>query len=263
MPGTLRRRLGPQVKDFTVVGDGDVVVLPAFGASVQEMLLLQEKGVQIVDTTCPWVAKVWNAVDNQARKQHTSVIHGKWAHEETVATTSFAGKVTGASTEAAPAGVLQGAGWPGPLSRTPSQLRVACSQYVVVKDLKEAQYVCDYILKGGDKQEFLSKFKNAMSAGFDPDVDLERIGLANQTTMLKGETQTIGKLLEKTMMTKYGPAKVRGPAGTGYSLGWSAGCRAVCRQTTTKGSPRSSTSTTWWWTRSATRRRSGRTRSKR
>jgi len=160
------------VKDFTVVGDGDVVVLPAFGASVQEMLLLQEKGVQIVDTTCPWVAKVWNAVDNQARKQHTSVIHGKWAHEETVATTSFAGK------------------------------------YVVVKDLKEAQYVCDYILKGGDKQEFLSKFKNAMSAGFDPDVDLERIGLANQTTMLKGETQTIGKLLEKTMMTKYGPAKL-------------------------------------------------------
>lgn len=79
-------------KDFGGVKGGDVVILPAFGASVQEMLLLNERKVQIVDTTCPWVSKVWNAVDNQTRKGHTSIIHGKWAHEETVATASFAGE---------------------------------------------------------------------------------------------------------------------------------------------------------------------------
>jgi 4-hydroxy-3-methylbut-2-enyl diphosphate reductase len=159
-------------KDFSGVERGDVVILPAFGASVQEMRLLNEREVQIVDTTCPWVSKVWNAVDNQARKGHTSIIHGKWAHEETIATASFAGT------------------------------------YVVVKDLKEAQYVCDYILHGGDRAEFLNKFKNAMSDGFDPDKDLDRVGMANQTTMLKGETEAIGKLLEKTMMSKYGPAEL-------------------------------------------------------
>jgi 4-hydroxy-3-methylbut-2-en-1-yl diphosphate reductase len=160
------------MKDFTVVNEGDVVVLPAFGASVQEMLLLNSKKAQIVDTTCPWVAKVWNAVDTQTRKSHTSIIHGKWAHEETVATTSFA------------------------------------SKYVVVKDLKEAQYVADYILHGGNKDDFVKKFTNAISEGFNPDEDLVRVGLANQTTMLKGETQAVGKLLEQTMLTKYGPAKL-------------------------------------------------------
>lgn len=159
-------------KDFSKVKSGDVVILPAFGASVQEMKLLNDRGVQIVDTTCPWVSKVWNAVDNQARKGHTSIIHGKWAHEETIATASFAGT------------------------------------YLVVKDLKEAEYVCNFILNGGDKAEFLAKFKNAMSDGFDPDADLTRVGMANQTTMLKGETEAIGKLLEKTMMQKYGPAEL-------------------------------------------------------
>ena len=158
----------PEGKDFSDVKDGEVVILPAFGASVFEMKLLAEKGVSIVDTTCPWVSKVWNAVDSHKRKEFTSIIHGKWAHEETVATTSFAGI------------------------------------YLVVKDLAEAEYVCDYILNGGDKKEFMAKFENAYSKGFDPDVDLEGLGIANQTTMLKGETEQIGKLLEKTMMEKYG-----------------------------------------------------------
>jgi len=76
--------------------------------------------------------------------------------------------------------------------------------YLVVKDMKEAQYVCDYIVKGGDREEFMAKFENAHSEGFDPDTDLDGVGIANQTTMLKGETDQIGKLFEKTMMEKHG-----------------------------------------------------------
>ncbi|MGD1907244.1 MAG: 4-hydroxy-3-methylbut-2-enyl diphosphate reductase [Leptolyngbyaceae cyanobacterium] len=156
-------------KDFSGVAAGDVVILPAFGASVQEMQLLNERGCTIVDTTCPWVSKVWNSVEKHKKKSYTSIIHGKYKHEETVATSSFAGT------------------------------------YLVVLNLAEAQYVADYILQGGDRDEFLAKFQNAHSDGFDPDVDLERLGVANQTTMLKGETEAIGKLFERAMLQKYGP----------------------------------------------------------
>lgn len=159
-------------KDFSVVGAGDVVILPAFGASVQEMQLLHEKDCKIVDTTCPWVSKVWNTVEKHKKKEYTSIIHGKYKHEETVATSSFAGK------------------------------------YLVVLNLQEAEYVANYILNGGNRDEFLDKFKNAISAGFDPERDLERIGIANQTTMLKTETEQMGKLFERTMMKKYGTSNL-------------------------------------------------------
>lgn len=85
---------------------------------------------------------------------------------------------------------------------------VGADIYLVVKNMKEAQYVCDYILNGGDRAEFLEMFKNAMSEGFDPDTMLEKVGLANQTTMLKGETEAIGKLMEKTILQKYGPEEL-------------------------------------------------------
>lgn len=156
-------------KDFSVVAGEDVVILPAFGASVQEMQSLNEKGCKIMDTTCPWVSKVWNSVEKHKKGSYTSIIHGKYMHEETIATSSYAAK------------------------------------YLIVLDLKEAEYVCNYILNGGQKAEFLAKFCNAYSEGFDPDTDLDRLGIANQTTMLKGETEQIGKLFERTLMRKYGP----------------------------------------------------------
>ena len=159
-------------KDFSVVAAGDVVILPAFGASVQEMQLLKDKGCKIVDTTCPWVSKVWNTVEKHKKGDYTSIIHGKYKHEETVATSSFAAK------------------------------------YLVVLNLAEAEYVANYILNGGDRHEFMTKFSRACSAGFDPDKDLEQIGIANQTTMLKSETEQIGKLFERTMIRKYGPAQL-------------------------------------------------------
>jgi 4-hydroxy-3-methylbut-2-en-1-yl diphosphate reductase len=159
-------------KDFSGIEGGDVVILPAFGASVQEMQLLNDRGTTIVDTTCPWVSKVWNTVEKHKKGDHTSIIHGKYNHEETIATSSFAGK------------------------------------YLIVLNLEQAQYVANYILNGGDRTEFLTKFKKSHSEGFDPDTDLDRIGIANQTTMLKGETEQIGKLFEHTMMRKYGPDKL-------------------------------------------------------
>ena len=159
-------------KNFAAVGEGDVVILPAFGASVDEMKLLSDKGCTIVDTTCPWVSKVWNTVEKHKKQAFTSIIHGKYKHEETVATKSFA------------------------------------NTYLVVLNLDEAQYVADYILNGGERNEFLAKFANACSQGFDPDRDLQAVGIANQTTMLKGETEQIGKLLERTMLKKYGPQAI-------------------------------------------------------
>ncbi len=160
------------IKDFSVVETGDVVILPAFGASVQEMQLLNDKSCKIVDTTCPWVSKVWNTVEKHKKGDHTSIIHGKYNHEETVATSSFAGK------------------------------------YLIVRNLEQAEYVANYILTGGNRDEFMAKFSKACSLGFDPDRDLERVGIANQTTMLKGETEQIGKLFEHTMIKKYGPVEL-------------------------------------------------------
>jgi 4-hydroxy-3-methylbut-2-en-1-yl diphosphate reductase len=168
------------LKNFDIIDSGDVVILPAFGASVQEMQLLNDKGCTIVDTTCPWVSKVWNTIEKHKKIDYTSIVHGQYKHEETIATISFADK------------------------------------YLIVLNMAEANYVAEYILNNGDspveklarRTEFLTKFSKAYSAGFDPDLDLERVGIANQTTMLKTETEAIGKLFERTMMKKYSTAEL-------------------------------------------------------
>lgn len=165
------------LKDFSQIKEGDVVMLPAFGASLDEMKELDEKNVKIVDTTCPWVAKVWNTVHTHQVRGLTSVIHGKYAHEETVATKSM------------------------------------CETYVCVKNLDEAEYVADFIANAeeGDEEaskKFMKKFSMAASAHFEPHKHLKKIGLANQTTMYKKETRAIGQLLQKTIMKKFGPDKI-------------------------------------------------------
>jgi 4-hydroxy-3-methylbut-2-en-1-yl diphosphate reductase len=155
-------------KDFSEVKPQDVVIIPGAGATFEELQLLRSIGSTMIDTTCPWVVKVWNTVEKHKKVDYTSVIHGKRGHDETLATSSFA------------------------------------DRYLVLQTLGDAETVCDYILNGGDKTAFMAQFGHQCSRGFDPDRDLIRVGIANQTTMLKGETEQIGKLFERTMMKKFG-----------------------------------------------------------
>jgi len=162
-------------KRFDTVEEGDVVILPAFGASLEEMQYLDSRDVTVVDTTCPWVSKVWTTVDKHQRADMTSIIHGKWQHEEAVATASM------------------------------------CDTYLIIKNMDEAAMLASYILQEPGcltTDELMAKFNRAMSPHFDPKKHLKRIGLANQTTMYKKETQAIGRLFEKTMMAAYGAENI-------------------------------------------------------
>jgi 4-hydroxy-3-methylbut-2-enyl diphosphate reductase len=151
----------------------DIVIIPAFGTEVSTKRKLEEKGCLFVDTTCGDVMSVWKRVRQYSKDSVTSIIHGKSWHEETMATSSQA-RASGTG------------------------------HYLVVFTLAETDYVCNYILHGGDKAEFLKKFKGAYSEGFDPDVHLQAIGVANQTTMLRGETEEVQRRLKAAMAQKYG-----------------------------------------------------------
>jgi 4-hydroxy-3-methylbut-2-en-1-yl diphosphate reductase len=155
----------------------DVVIIPAFGTEVRTRRALEEKGCILVDTTCGDVMSVWKRVRQYTKEGVTSIIHGKARHEETKATTSQA---TGYGT----------------------------GHYLVVFNLDETDYVCDYILNGGNKLEFLEKFKGAYSQGFDPDQHLQAVGVANQTTMLRGETEEVQRRIKAAMEKKHGAEKV-------------------------------------------------------
>lgn len=163
--------------DIDDLKQGDIVIIPAFGAEVATMEKLKAKGCQFVDTTCGDVMSVWKRVRQYANDSVTSIIHGKAWHEETKATSSRA--------------TANGGG-----------------HYLVVFTLAETDYVCQYILKGGNKEEFLAKFKGAYSAGFDPDVHLNAIGVANQTTMLRGETEEVQRRLRAAMEQRHGTANL-------------------------------------------------------
>jgi 4-hydroxy-3-methylbut-2-enyl diphosphate reductase len=153
----------------------DVVILPAFGVTIEMLQTLSARGCTLVDTTCGSVLNVWKNVKRYAQDGATSVIHGKHWHEETEATAS------------------QATQYPG-------------GRYLVVYDKAEAALVCDYIRQGGQREAFLERFSAAASPGFDPDVDLQRIGLANQTTMLMSESIEIGEMFRQAIRDKFGEA---------------------------------------------------------
>ena len=168
---------GPnKVADIDDLGADDIVIIPAFGTEVATLEKLKAKGCQFVDTTCGDVMSVWKRVRNYAKEEVTSIIHGKAYHEETKATSSQATSKNG--------------------------------HYLVVLTLQETDYVCDYIENGGDKKEFLKKFEGAFSEGFDPDQHLKAVGVANQTTMMRGETEEVQHRIKAAIERKFGAAKV-------------------------------------------------------
>ena len=158
------------------LGPDDVVILPAFGVTVATLGRLTDRGCTLIDTTCGSVLNVWKNVRRYAEGGFTSIIHGKVWHEETQATASHAVQYGG--------------------------------RFLVILDHAQTSEVCDYIRRGGDKAAFLRRFGGAASAGFDPDQDLQHIGLANQTTMLMSESLAIGDRLKEAMLERYGAAQL-------------------------------------------------------
>jgi 4-hydroxy-3-methylbut-2-enyl diphosphate reductase len=159
------------------LGPEDVVILPAFGVTIGALRRLEARECTMVDTTCGSVLNVWKNVRRYADEGFTSIIHGKYRHEETQATASQA-------------------------------RRDGRGHYLVVLDRAEAGIVCDYVRHGGDREAFLARFGHALSPQFDPDEHLQRIGCANQTTMLSSESLEIGGLFRDAMRDRYGEAEL-------------------------------------------------------
>jgi 4-hydroxy-3-methylbut-2-enyl diphosphate reductase len=168
------REMNEQYDDLD---ENDVVIVPAFGAPISFMDKVESQGCQIVDTTCGDVMKVWRRVRMFAKDGVTSIIHGKADHEETRATAS---RAAGDDTT---------------------------GSYLIILTLEDVDFVCDYIRNGGDRDEFLERFKGAMSEEFDPEVHLKRVGVANQTTMLKSETEEIQRRVRMAVEHRDGNAE--------------------------------------------------------
>jgi 4-hydroxy-3-methylbut-2-enyl diphosphate reductase len=160
---------------FAGVTADDVVIMPAFGITIHDFNRLRELGCLMVDTTCGSVLNVWKRVESYARDGFTAMIHGKHWHEETKATASQVMK------------------YPG-------------GRYLVVFNMDEARAVCDFIEQGGDSAAMAARFAGLVSPGFDFSRDLDRVGLANQTTMLSSESLAIAEEVRRTMVRKFGDA---------------------------------------------------------
>jgi 4-hydroxy-3-methylbut-2-enyl diphosphate reductase len=171
------RILTDPVERSTALTPDDVVILPAFGVSVQELARLERQGCTLVDTTCGSVLNVWKNVRRFAQDGFTSLIHGKVLHEETQATASQATATPGA-------------------------------HYLVVRDEAQADQVCAFIRDGRDREDILRDFAGAASPGFDPALHLDRIGCANQTTMLMSESLKIGEMVRQAMLDRHGEAEL-------------------------------------------------------
>jgi 4-hydroxy-3-methylbut-2-en-1-yl diphosphate reductase len=163
--------------DFSGVTPDDVVIMPAFGVTIRDFERLRSIGCVLVDTTCGSVLNVWKRVESYARDGFTAIIHGKHYHEETKATASQVMKHPG-------------------------------GRYLVVFDMAEARLICDFIEAKGNSAELEARFRHAVSPGFDFERDLVRVGLANQTTMLSGESLAIAEEVRKSVIRRYGPEAV-------------------------------------------------------
>jgi len=169
---------GNQFVEWDELKPDDIVIIPAFGTTVEIMKLLSEKGIQIekYNTTCPFVEKVWKRSDQLGKDDFSVIIHGKIKHEETRATFSHS---------------YQGA---------PS---------VVILNMKEAETLAQFIRKERPVEQFYQEFEGKYSAGFDANKDLDRVGVVNQTTMLATETQGIADYFKQTMINIFGEAEYK------------------------------------------------------
>ncbi|MFC7337145.1 4-hydroxy-3-methylbut-2-enyl diphosphate reductase [Haloferula chungangensis] len=158
--------------DYDKLEEEDVVIVPAFGAPTSFMDKIAERGCYVVDTTCGDVMKVWRRVRTYAKEGMTSIIHGKAGHEETAATASRALGDDGTG------------------------------HYVIVLTLDDTDFLCRYIREGGDRDAFFERFKGALSPGFDLDEHLKSVGVANQTTMLKSETEEIQRRVRQAVIDR-------------------------------------------------------------
>jgi 4-hydroxy-3-methylbut-2-enyl diphosphate reductase len=166
--------------DFSVIQPDDVVIMPAFGVTMQDFAKLRALGCTLVDTTCGSVLNVWKRVESYARDNFTALIHGKYFHEETRATASQVNTHGG-------------------------------GKYIVVRDMDEAHLVTDYIEQNEramTREQFMAHFREKASQDFDPDQDLVRVGVANQTTMLASESLAIAAEIVKSMARRYGQENV-------------------------------------------------------
>ncbi len=159
--------------DFAEVSPNDVVIMPAFGVTIGDFERLRGIGCVLVDTTCGSVLNVWKRVESYARDGYTALIHGKHYHEETKATAS-------------------------------QVMKYPQGRYLVVFDMNEARMICDYIERPGDIEPLKAHFARAVSPGFDFERDLSRIGVANQTTMLSGESLAIAEEVKQSVARRYG-----------------------------------------------------------
>lgn len=169
---------GNQLIDWKAINPNDIVIIPAFGTTLEIETMLKEKGIDTIkyNTTCPFVEKVWNRAEELGKRNYTIIIHGKSKHEETRATFSH-------SMQTAPS--------------------------VIVRNIEEAKQLSKIILDETNKEEFYKIFSGKFSSGFNVEKDLQRLGVVNQTTMLATETESIADLMRDTMIRKYGEENLK------------------------------------------------------
>jgi 4-hydroxy-3-methylbut-2-enyl diphosphate reductase len=169
---------GNHFVDWEEITNNDIVIIPAFGTTIEIEKLLIEKGIDTVkyNTTCPFVEKVWNRANELGSQNFSVIIHGKAKHEETRATFSHS---------------------------------IRNAKSIIIRDIEEAKTLSEFILGSRPEEDFYSIFNGKYSAGFNLQTDLMRIGVVNQTTMLASETEEIAELLRQIMILKYGNEKIK------------------------------------------------------